>query len=93
MKNIVLITVDSLRADHLSCLGYHRETTPNLDKLAKDGVLFTNAISCGPDTLTSMVPMLFSNYTLRYFMGEDFKKGMTTFPPKFDLARPIILEI
>lgn len=43
-ENVLLITVDALRADHLSCLGYHRKTTPNIDNLAKSGVLFTQAI-------------------------------------------------
>ena len=93
MKNVILITIDCLRADHLSCLGYHRRTTPNLDMLAKDGVLFTNAISCGSDTLTSMIPMLFSNYGLKYFMGENLEEIMSRFPPKFEIVRPIILEI
>ena len=32
--NVILITIDSLRADRLSCLGYHRKATPNLDALA-----------------------------------------------------------
>lgn len=67
MKNIILITIDSLRADHLSCLGYHRETTPNLDKLAKEGVLFSQAISCGPITLASFIPLFTSTYFLTYY--------------------------
>ena len=33
--NIVLITIDTLRADHLSCYGYERETSPNIDELQK----------------------------------------------------------
>ena len=37
--DIVLITIDTLRADHLSCYGYPRNTTPTLDALAADGVL------------------------------------------------------
>ena len=37
--HIVLITIDTLRADHLSCYGYPRNTTPTLDALAADGVL------------------------------------------------------
>ena len=64
LKNVILITIDSLRADHLSCLGYPRKATPNLDNLAKEGILFKNAISCGPDTPTSIVPLLTSTYVL-----------------------------
>jgi len=43
--NIVLIVVDALRADHLECYGYNRETSPNICELADEGILFENAIS------------------------------------------------
>lgn len=43
--NIILISIDTLRADHLSCYGYHRQTTPNIDRLASEGALFKNAYS------------------------------------------------
>lgn len=38
--NILLISIDTLRADHLSCYGYHRKTTPNIDKLASEGTIY-----------------------------------------------------
>jgi glucan phosphoethanolaminetransferase (alkaline phosphatase superfamily) len=38
--NILLIGVDSMSASHMSCYGYHRQTTPHLDQLAAEGVLF-----------------------------------------------------
>jgi arylsulfatase A-like enzyme len=43
--NIVLISLDTLRADHVGAYGYPRDTTPNIDALAEHGVLFENAIS------------------------------------------------
>ena len=47
--NVLLISIDSLRADHLDCYGYHSATgaptSPNLDQLAKEGVLFEHAVS------------------------------------------------
>lgn len=43
--NILFIVIDTLRADHLSCYGYPRLTTPNIDQLASHGVLFENAIA------------------------------------------------
>lgn len=43
--NVLVIVIDTLRADHLSAYGYSRETSPNIDKLAKEGVLFENAIA------------------------------------------------
>jgi len=46
--NVILITISTLRADHVGCLGYHRDTTPNMDRFARDNVLFTGAFaSCG----------------------------------------------
>ncbi len=44
-RNVILIAVDTLRADHLSCHGYDRETSPNIDALAADGVLFEQTCS------------------------------------------------
>ncbi len=48
--SILLITVDTLRADHLGCYGYFRDTSPNLDALARDSILFTRA--CAPMATT-----------------------------------------
>ncbi|MCK4478502.1 sulfatase [Candidatus Bathyarchaeota archaeon] len=45
MPNIILIVADTVRVDHLSCCGYHRKTSPNIDRLAKKGVLFENAFA------------------------------------------------
>jgi arylsulfatase len=47
-RGLVVIAVDGLRADHLSCLGYDRMTTPRLDRWADDGVLFEAAFSAAP---------------------------------------------
>lgn len=48
--NVILITIDALRADHLGCYGYHQNTSPNIDKLASNGTLFRQAISSGGGT-------------------------------------------
>jgi arylsulfatase A-like enzyme len=58
--NIILIVVDALRADHLSCYGYNRDTSPNIDKFAKEGVLFTHAYSQGAATRIS-IPSIFTS--------------------------------
>jgi arylsulfatase len=60
--NIVLISVDALRADHLGCYGYSRDTSPFLDKLAEEGILFSNAIVQWPKTQPSMASMLTGAY-------------------------------
>jgi len=48
---VLLISIDTLRADHLHCYGYVRQTSPNLDELAAEGVLFENHISSTSWTL------------------------------------------
>ncbi len=60
--DVVLISVDSLRADHLGAYGYGRPTSPNIDRLAAEGVLFENAYSTTTWTLPSHVSMLTGLY-------------------------------
>jgi arylsulfatase A-like enzyme len=60
--NIVLISIDTLRRDHLSCYGYDRPTSPHLDQLAAEGMLFENAIAQCSYTLPSHVSMLSGQY-------------------------------
>lgn len=57
--NLLLVTIDALRADHLSCYGYGRPTTPALDRLAAEGVRFANAFANAPMTVPSL-PQLFT---------------------------------
>lgn len=63
-RNIVLITLDSLRADHCSYMGYHRETTPTLDRLARAGVRYDNAVAPGVPTIASMTSVMTGEYSL-----------------------------
>ena len=56
--NILLVSIDTLRADHVGCYGYAKPTTPHLDALAADGVRFDRALSNSPWTLPSHVTML-----------------------------------
>jgi arylsulfatase A-like enzyme len=62
LLNILLIVVDCLRADHVSAYGYKRQTTPNIDKLAKRGVLFKRAYTQSTFTLTSATSILTGLY-------------------------------
>jgi arylsulfatase A-like enzyme len=55
--NIVLISVDTLRRDHLGCYGYERDTSPHIDRLAEEGVLFENMISSTSWTLPAHAAM------------------------------------
>lgn len=56
--NIVILGIDSLRADHLSCYGYDRLTTPHLDRFASQGVLFENTFSPHIPTTSAYCMML-----------------------------------
>ncbi len=56
--NVLLISVDTLRADHLACYGYRRIKTPVIDRLADEGVRFVHAVSPVPLTLPSHATML-----------------------------------
>ncbi|NIR71676.1 sulfatase [candidate division KSB1 bacterium] len=76
--NIILISIDTLRADHLSCYGYERITTPHIDRLAGEGVLFTNAYSTAvwtPPAHASMLTGLYPNahgVIHQNRLGDDF---------------------
>ncbi len=56
--NVVLITIDTLRADHLGVYGYQRKTSPNIDTLALEGTTFTNAYTYWPKTRASFIMMM-----------------------------------
>ena len=58
LPNIILIVLDTLRADHLSCYGYERDTSPNIDRLAGDGHRFAESYSTSTWTLPSTATML-----------------------------------
>jgi arylsulfatase A-like enzyme len=53
--DILLITVDTLRPDHLGCYGYHRPTSPRIDSLARQGTVFEQAFTFWPKTRASFV--------------------------------------
>lgn len=57
-KNILFITIDTIRADHLSCYGYKKIKTKNIDDIAARGILFTNAFCQVPLTLPSHVSIM-----------------------------------
>jgi len=62
LPNILLVSIDTLRADHLSCYGYEQKTTPAIDALAANGAVFTRAISQSNWTLPSHASMLTALY-------------------------------
>jgi arylsulfatase A-like enzyme len=61
-RNVLLISVDTLRADHLGLYGYARDTSPAMDRLASEGVTFDRAIVQWPVTTPSMTSMFSGHY-------------------------------
>ncbi|UCC22580.1 MAG: sulfatase [Planctomycetota bacterium] len=56
--NIILISIDTLRWDHLGCYGYERNTTPNIDEFAKESLFFEDAYSPWPVTVPALNSMM-----------------------------------
>src|ERR1700745_3438814 len=83
--DIFLITIDTLRADHVHCYGYANGSTPALDALAKDGVRFTNAFTPIPVTTWSHASILTG-----LLPGSH---GVTDFAVPLTSADPTIAEL
>lgn len=64
-KRVVLVSIDTLRPEHLGCYGYDRPTSPHLDAIAKAGVVFERATSTAPWTLPGHASMLTGLYPSR----------------------------
>lgn len=64
--NLMLISIDTLRADFLGCYGYERNTSPALDELAAAGARFDDAVAASPWTLPSHASMLSGLYPSRH---------------------------
>lgn len=70
-RNIVLITIDTLRSDYLSCNGSTKVKTPNLDSLAQQGVNFTRTRSAVPLTLPSHISIMTSLYPAKHGVRDN----------------------
>jgi len=78
--NVLLITLDTLRVDHLGCYGNDWIDTPNLDALAKHSVLFDQAISQAPSTAPSHASIMTSRYPFDHESenGRPMRTGLVT---------------
>jgi arylsulfatase A-like enzyme len=56
-RRVILVTCDTLRADHLGCYGYPRPTSPNVDRFAADATLYEEAYSCAPMTVPALASL------------------------------------
>jgi arylsulfatase len=64
--DVIVITLDTTRADHLSCYGYFRETSPHLDALAREAIVFENAFAPMSTTLPSHLSLFTSTHTITH---------------------------
>jgi len=80
-KNVILISIDTLRADHLGCYGYDKNTSPHIDSLASEGTLFLHPYSSSPWTLPSHVSIMSSLYSIHhqvYYSREKMDPSLIT---------------
>jgi len=84
--NVLLIVIDALRCDHLSCYGYMRKTSPTLDKLAHEGVFFSNVISPSSQTGPVMASIFTGMYPYQH--GVQFFSYNQSFYPFYKNASP-----
>jgi len=83
-SNLLLITLDTCRKDHLSVYGYERDTSPGLVSLASDGFAFENAFTVATNSLPSHATIMTGLY--------PFQHGAITNGAKLDLAVPTLAE-
>ena len=73
-RDVLLVTIDALRADHVGAYGYARPTTPNLDRLAREGFVFERAYTATPHTSYAVASLMTGKYMrplLLQGMGHD----------------------
>ncbi len=68
---IIIVDVDTLRADHLGCYGYHRDTSPNIDAFSAESVFFEKAFGQAPSTPPSQTSILTGLYPSSHGMIYD----------------------
>lgn len=85
--NLLIITADTTRADHLACYGYKKIKTPNIDLLAKDGVLFKEAFSVQPVTLPAHSSIMTGLYPYHTGVRDN---NIYKLPDKIDTIAEIL---
>jgi len=89
-KRVILITVDTLRADHVGTYGYPRQTSPALDELARQGVTFTSAVAQWPKTGPSLASIFTGRYPkttgLTHRAAQQIPNEYMTLPELFQSA-------
>ena len=88
--NVILIALDTLRADHMSCYGYELETTPGIDEFAKEGVLFEDCIASAIPTHPGYTTIFTGVNPLRH--GVVSHRGGHVLPYEIPLVPQILYK-
>ena len=79
--NVILILMDTVRADHLSCYGHQRKTTPNIDEVARHSVVYENAFTAAPWTPPAHASIFTGKYPSRHrILGRNVRFNGTNIP-------------
>jgi arylsulfatase A-like enzyme/Tfp pilus assembly protein PilF len=81
MPNVLLVVIDTLRADHLGAYGYGYPTTPNIDRLADQGVVFETVVSQAPWTAPAIASLFTSLYPSVHGLDGGIRWGESATPP------------
>lgn len=84
-KNVAVILCDQLRLDHLSCYGAKDTYTPNIDRLAKEGVMFTSAVTASPVCAPARASMMTGRYVSDHQVWTNdvpFREGIECLPDR-----------
>ena len=84
-RHLILISIDTLRPDRLGCYGHARDTSPALDRLAREGVLFEDVTSASPWTLPAHASLLTGHYASRH--------GVVDLTRRLDAALPTLASL
>jgi arylsulfatase A-like enzyme/Flp pilus assembly protein TadD len=88
--SVLVIIVDTLRADHVGCYGYDQGATPNMDRLAAAGARFTECVASAPLTLPSISTILTSSYPIYHGVRDNgiftLDESLTTMAEVFNNA-------
>src|SRR5215213_1020518 len=76
--NVLLITIDTLRADRLGCYGYKPAQTPIVDRLAAEGVRFANAVSHVPLTRPSHTSIFTGLYPFQHGIRDNIAPPLSS---------------
>jgi len=80
-RSIVIVSIDTLRADHLGCYGYFRDTSPTIDALAKSSILFERAMAPMSMTLPAHTSLFTGTLPLEHGVLANIKHGGRVFVP------------